>query len=1215
MSTTPDRNLSETGKYLGTTIWNRGFIAMLITQFTVAMNDNMFKWLIIPIGRAYADEDLIRTIGSIFLVLPFLLWASFAGYITDKFSKRNVMIWCKVVEVALLFIAVFVLFMGPVADPEASKPTFFEILMQPWLIPAKIPLLLFLLFLLGSQSTFFSPSKYGSIPDLVPGDKLSEANGVIAMTTMIACVLGQILGGYIFAWTSIVEIFNDKTEAIGIPGADQNWWIGATLLVGTAAIGLVASFFLPRLKAVSPDAKIPTTLFRQTGHDLAELFSHRKLFWVAIASSFFWGLAILAGTNIDKFGRDFLRLHQEHVSILAAILSVGIGVGAVLCGKWSRGRIEMGLVPVGAFGIGFFLLILGLNPAPGPGVGSPFSVSFVFAAVVLFLVGATAGLYDIPLAAYIQHNSPEEKRGRLLAAYNFCSFSAMLFFTLLFFVFSAVFEWVYSLNNPYLAYPPSLSIWIATGIIVLGVFAVLVYYLLVPLMNLIFTLFLWTFYRPKVYGLENVPKEGGALFVSNHTSLLDGMLIYTAVEKGIRYFAHAHYIPGKFLNHLADRIRTIRVLPGKKVVHAIKEAREGLKEGDFIGIFPEGGITRTGQVRSFEPGFMSILKGDENVPIIPVFIGGVFGSMFSYKYGDKIKFWPRKLDRQIVVAFGKPIHHPKNTAQVQRAVEELGIETMKLNKKELMIPPRKMMRNCRKVGFNEFIADTTGASLSGYSLLLKLLVLQRLLKREVLGPDEKNVGLLVPMSVGGILTNGALAMDGRVAINLNFTFTEEILNGCIKSVGIKHVLTSRKMIERFPDLKLNAEVVCVEDLLDKLTIGDKIAAVLGAYVLPISITEWISGVSKIKPSDTLAIIFTSGSTGIPKGVVLSHKNLAEQALMFGDCVRITEKDTLLGFLPMFHAFGYAGNFWLTMLLKCKGVFHFNPLDSRKIGELARKHKCTFIPSTPTFIRNYQRRCPKEDFENVETVLCGAEKLPLDLIEAWHEKYEIRPSEGFGTTELSPCPCVNLPDCRIPDTFNKYRKDGSVGRALANIMIKTVDLNTGEDLDPDQVGMIVVKGPTVMQGYYNDPEKTAEVLSEDGWYTTGDVGRIDSDGFIWITGRQSRISKIGGEMVPHILIEEEILKIIKRESKSESTETGVPIAVSSVPDEKKGERIIVFHVKLDISIETIRSGMLAADIPHIWIPAANSFIEVEKIPVLGTGKLDLAAVRDMSEKLK
>jgi acyl-[acyl-carrier-protein]-phospholipid O-acyltransferase/long-chain-fatty-acid--[acyl-carrier-protein] ligase len=230
------------------------------------------------------------------------------------------------------------------------------------------------------------------------------------------------------------------------------------------------------------------------------------------------------------------------------------------------------------------------------------------------------------------------------------------------------------------------------------------------------------------------------------------------------------------------------------------------------------------------------------------------------------------------------------------------------------------------------------------------------------------------------------------------------------------------------------------------------------------------------------------------------------------------------------------------------------------------------------------------------------------MDAWEKKFGHRPGEGYGATELSPCPATNMPDCRRPDEYYLYRKDGSIGRASPNIAIKIVDLETGVDLPPDEVGMIVVKGPTVMKGYYKQPELTAEVI-KNGWYTTGDVGKIDEDGFVWITGRQNRISKIGGEMVPHILIEEQIQKIIDGAGPVDENATPGPmIAVTAVPHPTKGEQIIVLHRPLPISSEEIVAKMIASNLPRIWIPHHTAFIKIETIPVLGTGKLDLAAVK-------
>jgi acyl-[acyl-carrier-protein]-phospholipid O-acyltransferase/long-chain-fatty-acid--[acyl-carrier-protein] ligase len=304
-----------------------------------------------------------------------------------------------------------------------------------------------------------------------------------------------------------------------------------------------------------------------------------------------------------------------------------------------------------------------------------------------------------------------------------------------------------------------------------------------------------------------------------------------------------------------------------------------------------------------------------------------------------------------------------------------------------------------------------------------------------------------------------------------------------------------------------------------------------------------------------------------------------------------------------------GNFWLPLLSGGQGIFHFSPLEPKKIGELAKKYPITFMPSTPTFLRNFFRVCPKEDFERVPAVVCGAEKFPVDLMDEWQAKYGVRPCEGFGATELSPVMAVNVPESRVSDNFHLYRKDGSVGRTLCNVVVKAIDLETGADLPPNEIGMIVAKGPTVMKGYYKQPEKTAEVL-KDGWYTTGDVGKVDEDGFVWVTGRETRMSKIGGEMVPHVLIEEEITKILSAGGDSESSE---PLAaVTALPHPTRGEQIIVLYRESSVSPEKVIERMVAAGLPRLWIPHIEGFVKVDSIPLLGTGKLDLAAVKRQAQ---
>ena len=316
---------------------------------------------------------------------------------------------------------------------------------------------------------------------------------------------------------------------------------------------------------------------------------------------------------------------------------------------------------------------------------------------------------------------------------------------------------------------------------------------------------------------------------------------------------------------------------------------------------------------------------------------------------------------------------------------------------------------------------------------------------------------------------------------------------------------------------------------------------------------------------------------------------------------------MLGVLPFFHSFGYTVSMWLPLCTAPGGVYHFNPLDSRTVGKLIEKHKATILMATPTFLRSYMKRCSVEEMKSLNLVIVGAEKLPDDLREAFREKYGFEPSEGYGTTELSPIASVNIPESRLGggQPWQTSTKHGTVGRAIPGSIAAVFHPETNERLGTNQEGMLKIKGPNVMRGYLNHPEKTAELI-QDGWYTTGDLGMIDDDGFICITGRQSRFSKIGGEMVPHIRIEQEITRII---DETPNDEPEIICAVTAVSDATKGERLIVMHKPMQKPVREIMDKLQQAGLPNLWIPSSDSFMEVEQIPLLGTGKLDLRAVKE------
>jgi len=525
-----------------------------------------------------------------------------------------------------------------------------------------------------------------------------------------------------------------------------------------------------------------------------------------------------------------------------------------------------------------------------------------------------------------------------------------------------------------------------------------------------------------------------------------------------------------------------------------------------------------------------------------------------------------------------------------------------------MVPVRQLIRSCKSAGSRQKIADSSGKALDGTKLLAGTVALKRILNRGVLDADDKMVGVLIPPSVGGTIANTALTLDHRVAVNLNYTLSAEVMNFCIKDCGIRKVLTSRAFMEKRPFEPDEAELVYLEDLSEQVTGFDKLIGILQSKLLPAGLLDKIHGLERIEWDDLMTIIFTSGSTGDPKGVMLSNRNVGTNIEAVNEMFHITAEDVMLGVLPFFHSFGFMGTLWLTMTLEASCVYHFNPLDSRTVGTLSEEHGVSIILATPTFLRSYMRRCTPEQMHRLDLVIVGAEALPKDLAEQFQEKFGIEPTEGYGTTELSPVASMNVPAHRAAEGSPPGSRLGTVGKVAPGSEIKVIDADSRQDLGIDTEGLLVYRGPNVMMGYLNNEEATAEKI-RDGWYDTGDMGVIDGEGFITITGRMSRFSKIGGEMVPHIKIEQELERMIE----GDDEDPVIQVAVAAVPDARKGERLIVLHRKLPaaITIDALLQGLSDLGLPNLWIPNSDSFLEVQEIPLLGTGKMDLKAVNQVA----
>jgi acyl-[acyl-carrier-protein]-phospholipid O-acyltransferase/long-chain-fatty-acid--[acyl-carrier-protein] ligase len=338
--------------------------------------------------------------------------------------------------------------------------------------------------------------------------------------------------------------------------------------------------------------------------------------------------------------------------------------------------------------------------------------------------------------------------------------------------------------------------------------------------------------------------------------------------------------------------------------------------------------------------------------------------------------------------------------------------------------------------------------------------------------------------------------------------------------------------------------------------------------------------------------------------MLTHYNIMSNIEQMGQTFMLGKGDVLLGVLPFFHSFGFTVTLWLPAVMGVAVAFHPSPLDLVAVSELVRDYRVTFLLATPTFLQAYTRRCLPEDFGSLQYVVVGAEKLPEALALAFEDRFGIRPLEGYGATECSPVVAVNTRDFRAPGFRQVGAKRGRIGHPLPGVSVRIVDPETRERLPVNTPGLMLVRGPNVMKGYLGRPDKTAEVF-QDGWYVTGDIAAEDEDGFLTITDRLSRFSKIGGEMVPHIKIEEKLQELADSPEKQ--------FVVTGAPDGKKGERLVVLHTLEPDALKPVIEKLGKSELPNLWIPRANQFFRIDALPHLGSGKLDLRRVREIANE--
>jgi acyl-[acyl-carrier-protein]-phospholipid O-acyltransferase / long-chain-fatty-acid--[acyl-carrier-protein] ligase len=709
-------------------------------------------------------------------------------------------------------------------------------------------------------------------------------------------------------------------------------------------------------------------------------------------------------------------------------------------------------------------------------------------------------------------------------------------------------------------------------------------------------------YRIRVRGCEHLPRTGGALLVCNHVSMIDPFFIGKASGRYVRFLMHQRWYEKFWVKPFARLLGIISISSEqgpRELSQSLRAAREAVRKGDLVCIFAEGQVTRIGQLLPFRRGFERIVKGVE-APIIPVSLEGVWGSIFSFEGGRCYWKWPKRILAPVTVSFGKPMPPGAATVEVRQAVQELSSEAW-IERKGLMQPlHRSFVRTARRHPFRFAMGDLRMPRMNFFNALARTVYVARRLRPFWEGQDK--VGVLLPPSVGGALVNLAALFMGKVPVNLNYTTSEETIASCVRQCGIKTVVSSRAFLEKVK-LQTPGRLLLLEEIAANPRFLERLAAFL-ICLLPAPLVERSLGNSRGPDMDDLAtIIFSSGSTGEPKGVMQSHFNIASNVDQLEQVFRLTGRDRMLGVLPFFHSFGFTGTLCLTGSLGLGVCYHPTPLDAEAVGRLVRKYAVTFLLTTPTFLQLYLRGCAPEDFGSLRVVIAGAEKLPERLAIAFEDKFGIRPLEGYGCTECAPVVAASALDHRSAGYRQVGARRGKVGRPLPGMSLRVVDPATHRALPFGEPGLLLVRGPNVMPGYLGRLAQTAEVLRE-GWYETGDIAMVDEEGFLQITDRLSRFSKIGGEMVPHIKIEEKLHELAGAWERQ--------FVVTGVGDEKKGERLVVLHCLDEASLRAILDKLPGCGLPNLWIPKRSQFFQVEEMPALGSGKLDLRKVRELAE---
>ncbi|HKX79869.1 MAG TPA: acyl-[ACP]--phospholipid O-acyltransferase [Novosphingobium sp.] len=1123
----------------------RRFGPMFVVQFLGAFNDNLLKFALLFLANfgILANQpdkaELLAAVSTGLFILPYFLFSALAGQLADRIDKARLVRWVKGAEVGIMTLALAGFW---------------------W---QSLPVLLTCLFLMGLHSTLFGPVKYSILPQHLRGNEIMGGTGLIEGGTFLAILGGQLLAGL-------------------IPAREAG--LAAT---GLAMLGFLASLAVPAAPPLRGPHPIDWNVFKGTAAILRTA-RHGRGVWLSILGiSWFFSAGAVLVSEFAPLVSGTLSARQEVVTLFLVVFSVSVAAGSLAVNKLLGGEVSARYVPASALGLALGMIDLWLSTRGFAVATAGASVEQFLASpgairvlVDLAAIALSGGMFIVPLYAILQVHSPPEERSRIIAANNIVNAGVTVATVLAITGLLAVGVSVPGLIG-------------ALGFATLVVALISIWLLPETLFKGVIRFILKALYRVEVTGIENMPKPGErAVVVVNHLSFLDGALLGAFLPGKPTFAINTHIARSWAVRPFLALFDAFPVDPTNPM--AAKAMVRAVKEGRTLVIFPEGRITVTGALmKVFDGPGMVADKAD--APIVPVRLDGPQYTPFSRMKGKVRRRWFPKITLTVLP--------PRRFAIANDPGAEMSArERRAIAGRRLYDEMSAMIFDTTDTDRTLFTALTEARHLHGGKALVvedvkreplsydRLLIAADLLGRKLAAGTQAGeaVGVLLPNINGAVVAFFALQAQGRVAAMLNFTVGLANMRSACSTARIRTVVTARAFVEQ---AKLGDVVAALEaDGLRVVYLEDVSAGIGTGAKLWAALTK--GGIARrhralrLSPDAPAVVLFTSGSEGVPKGVVLTHRNLLSNLAQLAARIDFNSSDVVLNALPVFHSFGLTGGTLLPVLNGIRTVMYPSPLHYRIVPALAYDANATILFGTDTFLSGYARMAHGYDFYSLRYIFAGAEKVRDETRRTYAEKFGLRILEGYGATEAAPVIAVNTP---------MHFKAGSVGRLLP-----AIEARVDEVPGIDEGGRLYIRGPNVMAGYFLAGDPGVLHPPEQGWHDTGDIVTIDEAGFVTIKGRAKRFAKIGGEMVSLPAVE----------GYAGAVWPGAEHAVVTRPDARKGEQLVLFTTAPDASQKALQEWARANGVTELMIP--KDIRVLDALPVLGTGKLDYVTLGAMAE---